>query len=101
MKSKFYLNWKMVLAMALLFQVSTLFARDDSSSPSFANFDARARFGENLSVIFFGGPLTRGDGASDAERTSFRALLKNYLKEKYPASHFVFQDSTLGDFLIF
>lgn len=63
---------------------------------SYEVFDRRARAGETLTVIFFGGALTWGDGASDPERTSFRALLKNHLEEKYPSAKFAFRDAAIG-----
>lgn len=66
------------------------------SPASYADFDLRARAGEKLTIIFFGGALTWGDGASDPERTSFRALLKDYLKEKYPSAKFNFRDAAIG-----
>jgi len=96
MKPKFYLNWKIVLAVALLYSPA-LFAQEECAPPpSFAEFDYRASCGENLSVVFFGGALTQGAGASNPERTSFRALLENYLKERYPAANFAFHDAAVG-----
>ncbi len=39
---------------------------------------------KKLKVLYFGGSVTYGVGASDREKTSWRALFTNYLKESYP-----------------
>lgn len=85
-----------VLAVALLCFSMAAFAQEFAPAPSFANFDHRARAGETISVVFFGGSLTWGAGASDPERTSYRALLQNYFQEQYPQAHFVFHDAAIG-----
>ena len=63
---------------------------------SFADFDRRAREGEPLSVVFFGGSLTWGAYASDPQRTSYRALMGKYLRRKYPKTSFTFHDAAIG-----
>jgi lysophospholipase L1-like esterase len=63
---------------------------------SFADFDARARAGESLSVVFFGGSLTWGANSSDPQRTSYRALMADYLRAKYPHAPFTFWDASIG-----
>lgn len=84
-------NWLLVI-----FLVCTVNARSEVPAASFAYFDAKARQGNPMSVVFFGGSLTWGDGASDPERTSYRALMQNYLQGKYPSSHFTFYDAAIG-----
>lgn len=97
MKLRFpFLNWRNALATALVFFSLASFAQEFTPAASFPSFDERARAGRTLSVVFFGGSLTWGDGASDSRRTSFCALLENYLKEKYPQSHFVFHNAAVG-----
>ena len=64
--------------------------------PSFAEFDRRARAGEPMSVVFFGGSLTWGANASDPQTTSYRALMGAYLRSRYPRVPFVFHDAAIG-----
>jgi lysophospholipase L1-like esterase len=68
----------------------------DMKPPSFADFDRRARAGEQLSVVFFGGSLTWGANATDPQRTSWRALMSEWLREKYPKASFAFHDAAIG-----
>jgi len=63
---------------------------------SFAEFDRRGRAGEPLSVVFFGGSLTWGANASDPQRTSYRALMGDCLRRKYPRSPLAFHDAAIG-----
>ncbi|MEO6036135.1 MAG: SGNH/GDSL hydrolase family protein [Verrucomicrobiota bacterium] len=65
-------------------------------SASFADFDRRARSTKPISVVFLGGALTWGSGASDPETTSFRALMETHLREKYPSAHFNFHTAAFG-----
>lgn len=63
---------------------------------SFSDFDARARAGEKLTVVFFGGSLTWSANATEPNVTGFRGLMAKYLTEKYPAAHFTFVDAAIG-----
>ncbi len=63
---------------------------------SFAEFDKKAQAGEALSVVFFGGSLTWGANASDPNLTSYRGLMMDYLKKKYPKAVFSFHDAAIG-----
>lgn len=66
-------------------------------SPSFAEFDAKAKSGAvRLNVVFFGGSFTWGAGASDPQRTSWRGLMMRHLLERYPRGNFSFHDATVG-----
>ena len=67
-----------------------------SATPSFAEFDRRARAGERLTVVFMGGSLTWGAGATDPQRTSYRALLGRRLAETYPEARFTCIDAAIG-----
>lgn len=71
------------------------FAAEDASA-SFAKFDERAKAGEPLSVVFFGGSLTWGANASDPQRTSYRALMADYLRQRYPKTPITFHDAAIG-----
>jgi len=63
---------------------------------SFAEFDRRARAGESLNVVFFGGSLTWGAGASEPNATSYRALTSQQLAAEYPAAKIRFIDAAVG-----
>lgn len=65
-------------------------------TPSFAEFDRRARAGESLSVVFFGGSLTYGANASDPLKTSYRGRMAQYLKDRYPKAHLEIHDAAIG-----
>jgi lysophospholipase L1-like esterase len=67
-----------------------------SSTPSFARFDWRAKVGEKLNVVFFGGSLTWGTNASDPQLFSYRALIGQKLAVHYPRAHFTFWDAAIG-----
>jgi lysophospholipase L1-like esterase len=67
-----------------------------SRTPGFADFDARAKEGRRLNVVFFGASLTWGANATDHARTSYRALVGEMLEERYPKAHFKFHDAAIG-----
>jgi lysophospholipase L1-like esterase len=89
-----------LFGLLLLTAMTTCPADDAASTParstSFADFDARATAGTPLTVVFFGGSLTWGANASDPQKTSYRALMGNYLRLKYPKSSFNFVDASIG-----
>ncbi len=68
----------------------------NAATPSFADFDQRAKHGENLTVAFFGGSLTWGARASDPNKTSYRGVIGRKLTEKYPKAKFKFVDAAIG-----
>ncbi len=74
----------------------SLVAAAPTRSPSFAEFDQRARAGQRLSVVFFGASLTWGANACDPNRTSYRARVAERLEEKYPQARFKFHDAAIG-----
>lgn len=97
MNPKFYFSsWKKILTVFFSICSLTAWAEKPVYQASFADFDRRARSTKPVSVVFFGGSLTWGLGASDPDRTSFRALMESYLREKYPSAHFNFFDSSRG-----
>jgi acyl-CoA thioesterase-1 len=49
-----------------------------------------------ICVAFLGGSITEGYGASDPERTSWRALTGTYFKERYPDISFTFVHAGVG-----
>jgi|GEM_PF-1894115 len=78
---------------------SVIFASGCTTKPSesqhpqltnFTRFDVVAQNGKGLTVAFFGASLTWGANATDHARTSYRALVAQKLKAKYPEAHFTF-----------
>ena len=68
----------------------------DARLGSFVTFDARAKAGERLNVVFFGASLTWGANATDPQLTSYRALVGQRLEQRYPNAHFRFWDAAIG-----
>ncbi|WPJ95809.1 SGNH/GDSL hydrolase family protein [Coraliomargarita algicola] len=66
------------------------------SSLHFSEFDQRAAGGSSLTVAFLGGSLTWGAQATDPLKTSYRALVSNHLRERYPQAKFTFVDAAIG-----
>ena len=71
-------------------------AAEAARAASFADFDRRAKAGETLSVVFFGGSLTWSANASDPNRTGFRGRVAQALEARYPAARFRFHDAAIG-----
>lgn len=67
-----------------------------AASPSFADFDRRAKRGERLTVVFFGASLTWGANATDQTNTSYRARVAEHLDQTYPKAHFKYYDAAIG-----
>lgn len=67
-----------------------------SATPDFAAFDQRARKGERLNIVFFGGSLTWGAQATDPQWTSYRARLIQKFEQAYPQAHIQARDSAIG-----
>jgi lysophospholipase L1-like esterase len=64
---------------------------------SFADFDRLATTGGiPLTVVFLGGSLTWGANASDPQKTSYRGLMCDYLRQRYPKAPFRFIDASIG-----
>ena len=85
------------LLIAIVLGLATrAFAVAGVSSPSFEDFDRRAKAGERLSVVFFGASLTWGANASDPQLTSYRAIIAQRLEAAYPTARFKFWDAAIG-----
>jgi len=67
-----------------------------AATPSFRDFDKRAKSGERLNVVFFGASLTWGANATDPVYTSYRAQLGDWMEQNYPKAHFKFWDAAIG-----
>ena len=68
---------------ATVLVASTVLAAEAQRGP-FAGFDAKAKAGERLNVVFFGASLTWGANATDQALTSYRARTKELLEARYP-----------------
>ena len=83
-----------ILAAAMLAAGFGCERRGDAAG--FAEFDAKARAGENLTVAYFGCSLMWSANASEPNETGFRGLMSRYLEKRYPKAHFRFVDATVG-----
>src|SRR5438128_3337922 len=80
------------LIVSILLAPAILYA----ASPSFADFDRRAKAGERLNVVFFGASLTWGANATDPNLTSYRGAIARKFEAAYPKAHFHFWDAAIG-----
>jgi len=83
-------------AALLLFCLASAEISIQATSPGFVDFDRRAKAGERLNVVFFGGSLTWGANASDPQISSWRAVVAQRLEVEYPKGRFKFWDASLG-----
>lgn len=51
---------------------------------------------KKLKIAFFGGSITDGTGSSDAENTSYRALVTKWFGEHYPDAQIITKNSSIG-----
>jgi lysophospholipase L1-like esterase len=82
--------------LCALFSLPLAAASKPDRTPGFAKFDARAKKGDILNVVFFGGSLTWGAQATDPQLTSCRALMAQKFQKAYPRAHFRFWDASIG-----
>jgi lysophospholipase L1-like esterase len=82
--------------MASICLASAMALAAEAKPGSFAEFDARAKAGAKLNVVFFGCSLTWGANASDPAETSYRAVMRDRFEQEYPAAHFRFRDAAIG-----
>lgn len=87
---------KVLSAIAATVLVASTALAAETKRGSFAEFDARARAGARLNVVFFGASLTWSANASDPVETSYRAVMRDRFEAHYPAAHFRFRDSAIG-----
>lgn len=50
----------------------------------------------SLRIAFFGGSITDGTGASDAENTSYRAIVTQWFKKQYPDAQIITKNASIG-----
>lgn len=71
-------------------------AAPSAPTPSFRDFEKRAKRGDSLNVVFFGASLTWGANSSDPLLTSYRADTARKFQTAYPKAHFTFWDGAIG-----
>lgn len=64
--------------------------------PYMATFEQKMKDGKHLSVVFLGGSITWGACASDQSKTSYRALVSEFLEKSYQQAHLKFVDAAIG-----
>ena len=87
---------RVLSAFAGTFLLASTALAAEAQRGSFAEFDARAKAGGRLNVVFFGASLTWGANASDPAETSYRAVMRDRFERHYPAAHFRFRDAAIG-----
>lgn len=75
------------MALCLVLSPLTLSAQDQQPRRNVGLFFDKLRAGKPVTVAWLGGSLACGAGASDATRTSLRALVQNWLRARYPQSN--------------
>ena len=97
MKLKFIKVFSLILTIILLLSVCvgpsvTVSAAKTNEYSDFIKYRgqdlkntyAKLSKGEKVNVVYFGGSVTNGHGASNSEKTSWRALVGNWLSTAFP-----------------
>lgn len=63
---------------------------------SMSKFEQKMNSGKHLNVAFLGGSITWGACATDQGKTSYQALVSDYLEKTYPEAHLKFWDAAIG-----
>ena len=72
-----------LLTLIATFLFST-FSTGQETRRNLAAFFDKLRAGKPVTVAYFGGSVTAGTGASDANKTAYRALVTQWLRSHYP-----------------
>ncbi len=86
----------MYLALSLMLLAVSAVVAAEPVGGSFAELDRRARAGEPLVVVFFGASLTWGANATDQAHTSYRAVIADHLRQRYPKAPLTCHDAAIG-----
>lgn len=65
---------------------SQLLQRAPQARRNVGSFFDKLRAGKQVTVAYIGGSITQGVGASDVNKTSYRALVNNWLRNRFPNS---------------
>ncbi len=83
------------VGLTMLAACATLTAAD-GQYPSLAGFEKKMEAGAHLNVAYLGGSITWGACATDQGKTSYRALVSDFLETAYPQAHLKFWDAAIG-----
>jgi len=75
-----------LLTLTITFLFST-FSIGQANRRNIGAFFDKLRAGKPVTVAYFGGSITAGAGASDANKTSYRALVTSWLRSRYPQAN--------------
>lgn len=88
------------MASICYFQINAFCVDDkmfnEKKPTSFEYFNRKAVNGEKLNVVFLGGSLTWGANSSNPQKTSYRALTADWMREYFPKASFRFYDAAIG-----
>src|SRR5678815_4625537 len=93
---KWFRGALLLLTFGFLFHTSIITSRADDSDSSaqdsrrnVSRFLAKARSGKMVSIAFLGGSVSAGYGLSDPSKSSYRALVMQWLRQRYSPSKIV------------
>lgn len=72
------------------------FGISEKKYPYMFFIEQKMKAGKHLNIVFLGGSITWGACASDQGKTSYRALVSDFLEKAYPNSHLKFWDAAIG-----
>lgn len=74
---------------------SITFIKKDKSA-MFKNTYYKLNTKKKLNIAYFGGSITAGFGATDAERYSYRAIVTNWFKKQFPSANIKETNAAIG-----
>ena len=84
------------VVMACLFLTADLFAATIDTSTYFANLRRKLSVDKKVSIAYFGGSITQGQGASDRAVTAWRPLTTTWFKTNFPQATVTEIDASWG-----
>jgi lysophospholipase L1-like esterase len=86
----------LAVIMACLFLTADLFAATIDTSTYFANLRRKLSVDKKVSIAYFGGSITQGQGASDRAVTAWRPLTTTWFKTNFPQATVTEIDASWG-----
>jgi len=84
------------VVMVCLFLTADLFAATIDTSTYFANLRRKLSVDKKVSIAYFGGSITQGQGASDRAVTAWRPLTTTWFKTNFPQATVTEIDASWG-----